>query len=393
MHFSKFFKTAFSALTGLSFAASANVVAVTDASECSWAYQETGIDWAHQNITRPGEGVVIAQMDTGYLPSPFFEAGTDASQPGLYLADQGRPRLGGILPILNWVEAGQPSLDFPSSSNVVSRWGHGASMEGIWLNRVTRGALFDGIVPYAQVIPYRISPYIVSANDAGAPAFTPTRNVARALRNAVAQGVDVISMSFAALTDTNSLQLGSAPSGGGLSLNWPVSDAGELGKALEYAAREGIIVVVAGGQNSPFPVVTATAGNPNVFAVGGSSKGMKPWALSNGVPQIVASGPSEGVCFARPNVESWQGSFDAADLVSVAQSFSWFKSEGTSYATAYTSGIAAMWIQAHPEIPKQQRVAAFRAALLDHGTVTPEGWPQSGYGKGIINARSLLENK
>ncbi|MCA2961641.1 MAG: S8 family serine peptidase [Silvanigrellales bacterium] len=378
----------FSSFSAVSMASSSRLLG-TAAADCLWAHEETGIDWAHQTIGRPGEGVLIAQLDTGYLPSPYFEIGMDVP----YGLDLARPRLGSVLPVLNWVETGKEPLDFPVSANQVSLWGHGVSIAGVLLNQTSRGALFDGVVPYARVIPYRISPYILSGSPTGAPAFSPTENVARALRNAITQGVDVVNLSFAAVVDTNGPQL-TSPSGGGLGVTWNVAGAsGELTSAFEAAEKAGIIVVVAAGQNVPFNLLSASAANSHVFAIAGSERGEKAWASSVSGNNIVASAPAKDICYARPAATNWPGPLDSAALDAISKSFVWEKSEGTSYSAAFVSGIAALWIQANPGLPKAERAKAFRTALKTHGTVTPAGWPASGYGKGIVNIRSLLEGQ
>ena len=357
---------------------------VTELSQCIWSQQETGFDWVQENIKNPGEGIVIAQLDTGYLPSPYYDIGSDVSS-GLYLPIA---RLGAVMPVLNWVETAALPLDFPGYE--VSLWGHGSSVAGLFLNRQSKGAIVEGLVPYSRLIPYRISPFVISGSPASAPVFSPTSNIARALRNAIDQGADVVNLSFASLFDTNGPEFMN-PSSGGIGIKWSPGEEGELKSAFDAAGRAGVIVVVAGGHGSPINIMPATANNPNVIAVAGTKPGMKPWEKSMHYEKIALSAPADRVCYSRPFQDNWNGDFSAESLLEITNSFLFRKGGGTTFSATHVTSAAALWLQAHPEVPKKERAKAFREALLDHGTVTPENWPASGFGKGILNVQKLLE--
>ena len=218
-----------------------------------------------------------------------------------------------------------------------------------------------GVAPGATMLPLRCVNTVILAGDI---------EIIAAVEHAIDNDVDVISIS-----------LGGAPN--------PA-----LRDALSAAVEQGIIVVAAAGQSegAPIPqVVAAPACYPEVIAVGGSV-GPLPWEGAFHGPEIDICAPAVKIRHATFQVD---GDEDAGT------------SQGTSFATAITAGLATLWLQAHggrqaiqqavPGVPVQQ---VFRHMLKQTAVDTtifaddppPGGWNTSMFGAGLVNAKAMVIN-
>lgn len=235
-------------------------------------------------------------------------------------------------------------------SSSMSNPGHGTSTASAVASR-GKGKVF-GAAPGATVAPIRCLDAVVLGLD-------PTP-VARAIMHAVRSGADIISMSL------------------GGAFHSPVMAA-----ALEQAAQAGLIIVAAGG-NCVQPVVVYPARDRHVIALGGVNFADKPWKGSSRGPRIDISAPAENVTVARRRP-------DDGGQPSVKPS------QGTSYATALTAGVAALWVSHFGSDTIRQQAAnrrvtvndLFRAALQASARV-PAQWDGARYGAGIVDAAALL---
>jgi len=218
-----------------------------------------------------------------------------------------------------------------------------------------------GVAPGATMLPLLCANTVILAGDT---------EIIAAVEHAIERDVDVISIS-----------LGGAPN--------PA-----LRDALAAAVEQGIIVVAAAGQSegAPIPqVVAAPACYPEVIAVGGAI-GPLPW-------EGAFHGPEVDICAPAVNIQ--HATFRANGTGRLATS------QGTSFATAITAGLATLWLQAHggrqgiaqavPGVPVQQ---VFRHMLKQTAVDTtifadnppPGGWNTSMFGAGLVNARALVTN-
>jgi len=218
-----------------------------------------------------------------------------------------------------------------------------------------------GVAPGATMLPLRCVNTVILAGDI---------EIIAAVEHAIDNDVDVISIS-----------LGGAPN--------PA-----LRDALAAAVEQGIIVVAAAGQSEGAPIpqaVAAPACYPEVIAVGGSI-GPLPWGGAFHGPEVDICAPAVKIRHATFEVN---GDGDAAT------------SQGTSFATAITAGLATLWLQAHggrqaiqqavPGVPVQQ---VFRHMLKQTAVDTtifaddppPGGWNTSLFGAGLVNAKALVTN-
>lgn len=156
----------------------------------------------------------------------------------------------------------------------------------------------------------------------------------------------------------------------------------EVRKAVNHAYDEGVILICAAG-NYIDPVVSP-ARDTRTIAVGGVTAEDLFWSGSSFGPTIDWSAPAAGI---RKATVDRRGRFGYTD-----------DGVGTSYATALTTGTAALWLAhrgaeiqaAYPQA--WQRVAAFRK--LGRGTTRkpdpPKPWFPGRFGTGILDAAALL---
>ena len=156
-----------------------------------------------------------------------------------------------------------------------------------------------------------------------------------------------------------------------------------LGKAIDEAYMAGVIFVCAAGQ--PLRHVISPAHGRRTIAVAGSTtnsdKVSVPWGKSAYGPAVDWTAPSDHIYRAemkRPATSAYAGDGD-----------------GTSYATAITSGAAALWLARHggaltTAYPLAwQRVEAFKAVAKATARLMPNQQPGS-FGAGILDVVAML---
>jgi hypothetical protein len=206
----------------------------------------------------------------------------------------------------------------------------------------------QGIAPGAEVVPLRVSDSVVHFD------FT---NVAEALYRARDRGCHLVSMS-----------LGGPWAGRALE------------RAVDRVIADGLIVLAAAGNQWPFVVYPAKL--DNVVAVAASNAEDKPWRGSASGPAVDITAPGESV---------WRA---YAHKVSGAVRFDTERSSGTSYATATTAGVCALWLQRHGAAALRARyggrlATVFMDLLKAHCRAVP-GWNTRRYGPGIVDTAALL---
>jgi len=174
--------------------------------------------------------------------------------------------------------------------------------------------------------------------------ISPDDQVAQAVRYAVDNGADVISLSLTRNTR-----------------DWPES----WDEAFAYAAKRDVVVVAAAGNRGSGTVsVGAPATMPGVLTVGGvTQEGVASDAASSQGINIGVMAPSEGLVGAIPG-----GGY-----------VSW---SGTSGATPIVAGIVALVRAAHPTMNANNVINR----VLATATPLTDDIPDSLYGYGLINA-------
>jgi hypothetical protein len=231
--------------------------------------------------------------------------------------------------------------------------GHGTATSSVAISRAA-GRL-SGAAPAATLAPIRCVESVILGVD-GAP-------LAKAIAHARRIGADVISMS----------------------LGGPFYHPA-LGAALERAAKDGIIIVAAAG-NCVQPFVVYPASDKNVIALAGVDCDDRPWKGTSRGPKVDVAAPAENVFAARR--KPGDGGLGTIE-----------PSQGTSFATALTAGVAALWIARFGRAAVRREAERreitvqelFRSALRASARAPKSGaWDRSKFGSGIVDAEALLD--
>jgi serine protease len=306
---------------------------------------------------KPGaDGITVAVLDTGiayrsarldgarYLRSPDFTAGQF---------------------VAGWDFVGHNRL-------ALDRNGHGTHVAGTIAEKTNNGIGLTGLAYRAKLMPVRVL-------DRRGIGYADV--VARGIRFAVANGADVINLSF-------NFECGA-----------PVTMVDE---ALRQAYARGVVTVASGGNRiSQLPsgktsgeaCVSEPATGPRVIAVGGTTEGacLGSYSLSGTAIDLVAPGggrPKTGCAsiFARPifQVTLKSGSTDEFGIPD--------RYAGTSMAAAHVSGLAAMVLASGvleaPPDPKA-RVDAVTRRL--RSTARDLGLARTQQGAGLIDAAAATD--
>ncbi|HEY0822867.1 MAG TPA: S8/S53 family peptidase [Ramlibacter sp.] len=162
----------------------------------------------------------------------------------------------------------------------------------------------------------------------------------------------------------------------------PVASAA-VRAVMRNARDHGVIVACAAG-NYVDPVVVPAALD-TAIAVGGVTAQDRPWSGSSFGPEVAFSAPASGIFRAAPV----RGGLGSGFLGG---------GDGTSYATAITSGTAALWLLRWRTQVAQRygrtaaRVEAFKAAARATCRV-PEAWEPQPFGAGILDAGRLCTDQ
>jgi serine protease len=304
-----------------------------------------GIDavgaWKHlEEAGRPGaKGVTIAVLDTGiayraegatFRRSPDFTAGQ-------------------FVKGYDFVDNDQLPLD---------ENGHGTHVAGTIAEKTNNGIGLTGLAFRAKLMPVRV----LDKQGRG-----QADEIAKGIRFAVANGADVINMSFNFGCD---------------------KEVPGVDEALRQAYRHGVVTVASIGNLGSETCVAPPATGAHVIGVGGSTeggclgsyslagKGVDVIAPGGGLPipgcPSVSAGPIYQVTLKRRNPRQFG---EPGNYV------------GTSMAAAHVSGVAAMVLAAgtiDPKAKKEGKVAVVTQRLRQ--TARDLGLPETRQGAGLIDA-------
>lgn len=322
-----------------------------------------GVQWHLANIRAPAawgllggpENITwdckVGQIDTGFTRHPALGF-TGAGSPWFQTADCRNffsPDPGST------DDPGLPTGEDPGSGPF---WGHGtrigATISG-WHPAGDAGKTFYGCAPKVPHVMVRISNSVVINNQLPA--------LAQALNYLVNQAkVDVINLSM------------------GTTLPAYISPA--VKQEINNAYDKGVIFICAGGQH--IKKVIAPARHGRTIAVGGITSKDQVWAKASRGPEIDWSAPAADI--RRATLDKPAGPFIYKN-----------NGDGTSYATALSTGVAAMWLthrraalDAYPEA--WMRVAAFKeiARTTARLPLPPAPWGPDVGGTGILDAAAVL---
>lgn len=252
------------------------------AATCAWDY------------TRGSPHVTVAVLDTG----------VDADHPDL----QGVLRDDGY----DFVD----DDDDPRDEN-----GHGTHVTGIIAGTLSQRDGVQGLAPGVRVLPIRVM---------NAEGWGRNEDIAAGIRYATRKGAQVINLSLGATLYTLDGEQRESVVGG----------------AIRAAQEQGVLVVVAAGNDFvPFPNVLAYE-NPGVLLVAASDAADRRAAFSNIGPWVDVVAPGQQIRSTMPTYEV----FLTSTAVSPAERFTRHYAEmsGTSQAAPYASALAALLFSRYP---------------------------------------------
>ena len=288
-----------------------------------------------------GRGVDVAVIDTGVVPVT-----------GLHLAGK----------VVNG-----PDLSFESQAGdlrYLDGFGHGTHMAGIIAGNDGTRSGFRGIAPGSRLLNVR-----VGASDGGVDVSQVIAGIDWVVQHRRDNGLNVRVLNLSFGTDgVQSAQLD------------------PLAFAVEAAWRNGIVVVVGGGNDGTSrPMLTNPAYNPFVLAVGAVDLKATASVTDDAVAPFSSRGSaSRSVDIVAPGVSLASlrdpgSSIDREHPGSVVDE-RFFRGSGTSQAAAVTSGAVALLLQARPTLRPDDVKALLRT------TATPlANAPLQAQGRGRID--------
>lgn len=282
------------------------------------------------NITR-GKGVTVAVLDSGVDARQRDLAGSVTTGPDL--TKGANPP--GVAP---------KRLHGTNMASIIAGHGHGPGR-------------FDGMIgvaPESKILSLRV---ILENDEPGFVFFNSSERfndtIADGIRYAVDHGADVINMSLGKALPTKQER-----------------------QAVAYAVSRGVVVVAAAGNAGASKTARRTghapysypASFPGVIAVAAMTADHKHAGFSNRNSAVVVSAPGVRIVGAGPGDQYWVG-------------------DGTSPATAFVSGVAALIRAKYPKLSP----ALVTQAIVASTEHRPSGGYDSGVGFGEVNAAGALE--
>ncbi|GAA1676667.1 hypothetical protein GCM10009765_27510 [Fodinicola feengrottensis] len=216
--------------------------------------------------------------------------------------------------------------------------GHGTAMATLIAGSGADGRVL-GVAPEATVLPVQVL---------GAKGGGPSSAIAQGLRYAADHGAKVANLSLGGQGATGS----------------------DLLSAIQYAQSKDVVVVAAAGNIANGDRVVANiASVPGVVAVAGIGRDGNAWDGSATGPETVVAAPAMNIIIPSPSADP-----------------SYQLSDGTSQATAITSGVVALIRAQYPNLNAANVIQRLISTVQDKG---PAG-RDNAYGFGEIQAYSAL---
>ncbi|MGC4893723.1 type VII secretion-associated serine protease mycosin [Micromonospora sp. DT31] len=240
-----------------------------------------------------------------------------------------------------------PGADFNQLVNLQGRCdlvGHGTMVAGIIAGREISGTPYTGIAPEARILPLRVLAENKENFDPNVPA-----EIGRAIRWAADRDADVINLSLVTLDD-------------------PV-----LKSAVRYALDKGVVIVASAGnrQENREDRPAYPAAYPGVIAVAGIDEQGAHVGSSVSGDYVDIAGPGLNIVGPAPQGPGYRAEPQG----------------GTSFATAYVSGVAALVRAAHPDLDPAE--VAYR---LTRTADNPPDGHNAEVGYGMVNPYRAVTN-
>lgn len=298
-------------------------------SDSRWSVKAVRADKAWARFKTKGEGIRIAQPDTGVAEHREIEKGIDIAAGTDILAGGGKP------------------ID-PLSEEMKSP-GHGTATSSVAVSR-TDGQV-SGVAPGATLVPIRCVDHVMLSSGTA---------LAAAIDHARKKNCHIITMSL----------------GGPLEFQ-------DLRRAIQRAVDAGMIVLAAAG--NCVKIVVYPAWDPNVIAVAATNSGDGAWKGTSVGAKIDIAAPGEDVYVARRKTAT----DPIHDLVEPGQGTSFAVATVAGVAALWLAHHKPAAVQAEAAKRAMSVQDLFRAALRQTAR-TPADWSAGWMGAGIADAEALL---
>jgi Subtilase family len=343
---------------------------------------------------RPGHGIVLVHLDTGYTQNcQFWDA------PHRYTPL--RPEQG-----FDFFAGADDPADPMTPGSLGSRQpGHGTATGTVLSSPYDAGPLasctpsqatdaVQGAAPGLTLVPARVSDGVVLGLPPGLALAFPRLDHRVA---ALAAGIYQASHGTGQLPRAHVLSI----SFGGADCDCPDEEREQRRKletTLEEAEAQGLVVVAAAGQYTGVAAalrpavfggkhpVTFPGKWPSTIAASASDSEDKPWQDAGRGPEADVTAPGVGV---------WLGDTVPSASAGVANTDAVRTGDGTSFSTALVAGIAGLWLQHHGyealhACYQGALASTYRWVLKHGGSRRPDGWKTDEFGPGIVDASAVL---
>ena len=311
------------------------------------------IDWLKPDGTtvlpEKAEPVTVAVLDTGVDIAHPDLVGAGWVNPALigknrdaWTKDRGG--IGGDVFGWNFVD---------NNPDIRDRTGHGTVVAGIIAARVNKDFGIAGINPWAKIMPVKI----LQIDGEGG-----SINLARGVYYAVNHGARVINLSV-----------------GGEQLSMAEQ------AALDYAAKKGVVVVVAAGNDGKDVANLSPAGLRNAITVGAIGPDLKRPGFSNWGANIALVAPALDILSLRaPQTDLLQYARKNYKPGTAIVQENYYRVTGTSFAAPMVSGAASLLFSVHPEYTAAQVKRILEQSAREIGGIGKDQF--TGYGLIDIDA-------
>ncbi len=325
------------------------------ASKGSWG-QSYDDQWALKRINLPAAlptaPVVVAVIDSGIdFYHPDLKKETVWRSPRETANGKDDDGNGLVDDLIGW--------NFLDGDN--SPWdqsGHGTHTAGIIGAATDNGKGIAGVNPSVRIMPLKVMDFYGRGQSI---------HVAAAVYYAVAGGARVINLS-----------VGSE----GISL--------AEGKAISYAIRKGVVVVVAAGNSGVDAASFGPAGIPGVITVTSTDAGDKRPAYANFGTSVELAAPGDDVLSLRARrtdfmmLDGPPNYRPGTNMVGTDKAY--YRATGTSFAAPFVSGVASLLFAKNPSLTGAQVTRMLLNSARDVGA---PGWDHlTGYG--LVDATAAL---